>query len=157
MQLTSSSFRNVGRAPADPSSSHSWAALSVVIALAAIFALDRATGDAPVQHLYYLPIAFAAFMFGRRGGVVAALAAIALYHLANGFRYASGRGEADIVQVALFIAVGVVVAKFAGDAERLRLLASTDDLTGLHNLRSFEAHLAELLHAARQTRAPLSL
>ena len=46
MQLTSSSFRNVGRAPADPSSSHSWAALSVVIALAAIFALDRATGDA---------------------------------------------------------------------------------------------------------------
>jgi len=157
MQLTSSSFRTVSRAPTDARLSRPWAALIILVALAGIFALDRTTGDAPVQHLYYLPIAFAALAFGRRGGVGAALAAIALYHLANGSLYSAGRGEADIVQVVLFIAVGVVVAKLASDAQRLRVLASTDDLTGLHNLRSFEARLAELLPAARKTRTSLSL
>ena len=96
-------------------------------------------------------------MFGRGAGLLAALAAIALYHFANGFLYDPRRSEADILQVVLFIAVGVVVARLASDAERLRRLASTDDLTGLHNLRSFEASLMALLDAARSARAPLSL
>lgn len=133
------------------------AALAVVGALACIFALDRASGDAPVQHLYYLPIALAAVTFGRRGGLTAACAAIALYHFANGFLYDPRRSEADIVQVALFIAVGLVVAKLRDDAERLHRLATTDDLTGLHNLRSFEAELGSALRRARQTAAPLAL
>jgi diguanylate cyclase (GGDEF)-like protein len=129
----------------------------IAVALGAIFLLDRTTGDAPVQHLYYLPIALAAFTCGRRGGVAVALAAIALYHFANGFLYDPHRSEADIIQVALFIAVGLVVARLRDDAERLRHLASTDDLTGLHNLRSFEAHFAAAVRRARQRRAPLSM
>jgi diguanylate cyclase (GGDEF)-like protein len=157
MRLTSSSFSTVSRAKTEPSFSPWWAAVIVIGGLAAVFALDRGTGDAPVQHLYYLPIAFAAVVFGHRGGLLAAFAAIALYHLANGLLYDPRRSEADIVQVALFIAVGIVVARLAADAERLRRLASTDDLTGLHNLRSFEARLAALLRAARAQRAPLSL
>ena len=65
------------------------------------------------------------------------------------------RAESDVVQIALFIAVGVVTARLVNDADRLRRLATTDDSTGLHNLRSFEARLAKLLCAARQEEAPL--
>jgi hypothetical protein len=36
----------------------------IVAALFGIFALDRSTGAAPVQHLYYLPIVFAAIALG---------------------------------------------------------------------------------------------
>jgi diguanylate cyclase (GGDEF)-like protein len=157
MRLTSSSVRTPAGAPRAAGRARPLAAVAIVVALAVVFVLDRATADAPVQHLYYLPIAFAAVSFGYLGGLAAALAAIGLYHLANGFLYAPGRGEADIVQVVLFILVGVVVAKLSRDAARLRWLASTDDLTGLHNLRSFEACLAELLRTARKTRTPLAL
>jgi diguanylate cyclase (GGDEF)-like protein len=157
MRLTKSSFRAARGVKAASRSAHLGAALIAAIALLAVFLLDRATGDSPVQHLYYLPIIFASVVFGQRGGAAASLAAIALYHFANHVLYASGRGEADVIQIALFVAVGVVTAKLASDAQRLRLLAGTDDLTGLHNLRSFEACLAALLQTAQPTRAPLSL
>ena len=157
MRLASSNLDGIG-APATATRRRQWlVALVVAAALGSIFALDRSTGDAPVQHLYYVPIALAAFVFGRWVGLATALAAIGLYHLANGFLYDPHRNEADILQVTLFLAVGLVVARLASDAERLRRLASTDDLTGLHNLRSFEAGLARLLRAARQAQAPLAI
>ena len=112
---------------------------------------------APVQHLYYLPIIVASVRLGRRAGLAAALASVVLYHLANPslvtFRYE----ESDLVQIALFIAVGLITAKLAGDARRLHALAMTDDLTGLHNLRSFEAQLITMLRGVRAAQAPLSL
>src|SRR3954453_3796996 len=80
-----------------------------------VFALDRTTGSAPVQHLYYLPIILAAARLGMPGGVAAGLWAIALYHRANPqlltFRYE----EADLVKVALFLAVGTITAKLTQD------------------------------------------
>lgn len=157
MRLTSSSLGSVSDAPAYPWCSPPRALVAVVVALAGIFALDGATGDAPVQHLYYLPIIVAALTFGRSGGIAASLAAIILYHVANESLFTPGRAESDIVQIVLFIAVGVVTARLVNDADRLRRLATTDDLTGLHNLRSFEARLAKMLRAARQEKVPLSL
>lgn len=134
-----------------------WALLFLGCMLLVVFEMDRGTGSAPVQHLYYLPIIFAAARFGAGGGGTSALLAIGLYHLANPrlqtFRY----GESDLVQIVLFIAVGLVTARLATDAQRLHQLAMTDDLTGLHNLRSFERELARLLRAARETRVPLAL
>jgi diguanylate cyclase (GGDEF)-like protein len=104
-----------------------------------------------------LPIIFAAVRFGMRGGVAASLVSIVTYHLANpqlsGFRYE----ESDFVQIALFIGVGIITAKLKGDARRLRALAMTDDLTGLHNLRSFEARLAAIIHLSRSSGKPVSL
>jgi diguanylate cyclase (GGDEF)-like protein len=129
----------------------------VIESLGLVFALDRATGSAPLQHLYYVPIILAGLWFKRRGSLAAAGTAIVLYHFANphllSFRYE----ESDLVQMALFIAVGLVTARLTQDAQRLRALATTDDLTGLHNLRSFEAHLASIVRAARLTATPVSL
>jgi len=57
----------------------------------------------------------------------------------------------------VFIAVGAISAKLAGVTRRLHQLAMTDDLTGLHNLRSLEARLRHMVRNARATETPLSL
>jgi diguanylate cyclase (GGDEF)-like protein len=129
----------------------------VLAALLLVFALDRATGAAPVQHLYYVPIILAGFRFGMRGGALAAVAAIVLYHLANPHLLTFVYGESDLVQISLFLAVGLIAAKLTQDADRLRQLALTDDLTGLHNLRSFEVHLAAIIRASRDANTPVAL
>lgn len=134
-----------------------WTSLLVVGGLSLVFVLDRATGAVPVQHLYYLPIIVAGVRFKTRGGVIAALASIVLYHLANPHLLTFRYGEQDLVQVALLVTVGIVTAKLTDDADRLRHLASTDDLTGLHNLRSFEIHLATMARASRLEQAPMAL
>lgn len=126
-------------------------------ALVAVFLVDRANGAAPLQHLYYLPIILAAIRFGIGGGTIAALAAIVLYHLANPHLVTLAYEEADLVQIALFLATGAVAGRVSADAERLRRLAMTDDLTGLHNLRSFEGGLASMVREARATGAPVAL
>ena len=126
-------------------------------AFAAIFALDRATDAAPVQHLYYFPIVAAAIRFGTVGGTVTAAAAILLYHVANPQRLTWPYEEFDLLQAAVFMAVAMVSARLASDARRLRRLALSDDLTGLHNLRSFEARLRRMVRAANQSGTPLSI
>ena len=134
-----------------------WALVLIGLGLLGVFLLDRATGGAPIQHLYYLPIIFAALQFGRRGGVVSSLAAVALYHLANPALLRFAHGERDVVQVTLFVVVGVVTARLHEDARRLEALAGTDDLTGLHNLRAFEQRLRPTVRHSRSTGTPLSL
>jgi len=110
-----------------------------------------------VQHLYYLPIVLAGVTFRWRGGVASALAAIALYHVANPHPLTWRAEEPDVLQIAVFIAAGIVSAKLADDTRRLRRMALTDDLTGLHNLRSFEARLQMMVAAARESGTSLSL
>src|SRR4029453_18313405 len=134
-----------------------WTTVVVCAALLIVFVVDRSTNAAPVQHLYYLPIIVAAFRFKLRGGLVAAALSILLYHLANPHLLSLKYGEQDLVQVALFVTVGVVTAKLTHDGDRLRQLALTDDLTGLHNLRSFETHLVRMVGASRQAHTPIAL
>ena len=129
----------------------------VVSVMAAVFALDRLTGIPHVQHLYYFPIIVAAIRFGMRSGVIAAAVAILLYHLANPETLSWRYEELDVVQMTIFVAAGIVAARLGADARRLRKLAMTDDLTGLHNLRSFELELRTIVDQARRTAAPVSL
>jgi len=154
--MTSSSI-GVSQTSLRHRSSRLWAFLVIAAGCLTIFALDRSTGTAPVQHLYYLPIILAARYFGPRGSLTTALAAVVLYHFANRSLPTQQYQGSDIIQIALFLVVAVVTAKLVNDAERLRLLALTDDLTGLHNLRSFEARLVSLMRAAREASASLSL
>src|SRR4051794_11782594 len=93
-----------------------WLPKPVALALVAfgqlvIFAIDRATYAAPVQHLYYLPIILAAYRLRWMGGLVTSLIAIVLYHLANPSLLAFTYRETDLVQIVLFIAVGLVTAR----------------------------------------------
>jgi diguanylate cyclase (GGDEF)-like protein len=134
-----------------------WSIVALIAALLMIFELDRRTGSTPVQHLYYLPLIFAGVRFAMRGGITAALAAILLYHLANPHLVTFQYEESDFVQIALFITVSVITAKLAHDAQRLHTLAMTDDLTGLHNLRSFEARLGTIMRASREARQPICM
>ena len=71
----------------------------VAAALLLIFALDRSTGAAPVQHLYYLPIMFAAVGLGPWAGPIVALGAVLLYHLANPVLLTARYKESDLVPV----------------------------------------------------------
>jgi diguanylate cyclase (GGDEF)-like protein len=132
----------------DPTARFGPVALTIA-ALLIVFTIDRQTNATPLQHLYYLPIIFAGARFRMAGGVLTALSAILLYHLANPHLLTFRYGEADIVQLALFLVVGVVTARLTIDANRLRSLAMTDDLTGLRNLRSFESGLATMISTAR--------
>jgi diguanylate cyclase (GGDEF)-like protein len=92
-----------------------------------------------------------------RGGIMAAVAAIALYHMANPHLLTFRYEESDVVQIALFVAVGVTTAKLRLDSDRLRHLALTDDLTGLQNLRGFQGRLTTMLRASRETSQPLAM
>ena len=133
------------------------AAIVPTVAMTMVLALDRLTGVPHVQHLYYFPIITAGVMLGTPGGAVAAASAIVLYHLANPHALSWRYEEADVVQMGVFVAVGLAAARLANDARKLHRLAMTDDLTGLHNLRSFELALQKMVRAARTTRTPLSL
>jgi diguanylate cyclase (GGDEF)-like protein len=153
MRLTTAT----ARAERPESQSSAWVAVVVACALAAIFVIDSRTDRAPVQHLYYLPIILAGTMFTMRGGILAALSAVILYHVANPHLLSWHYGESDAVQVALFLAVGIVTAKLTSDNRRLHHLATTDDLTGLHNLRSFETALSRMVRTADHEGSPVSL
>jgi predicted signal transduction protein with EAL and GGDEF domain len=129
----------------------------VIGGLLLVFDLDRRTGSVPVQHLYYLPIMLAGVGFGMLSGRITAVSAIVLYHVANPHLLTLRYGESDVVQIALFLAVALTTARLRLDAIGLHRLTSTDDLTGLHNLRSFEGHLAALVRSSRETRTSLGL
>ena len=141
----------------DPPLPPAWAGIMTAAILLAIAALDRVTGVAPVQHLYYLPIILAAIRFGGRGGLAAALLAILLYHVANPHALTLAYEESDFFQMSVFLAVGIVSARLAADSRRLHHLAMTDDLTGLHNLRSFELQLRNMIRAAERAKTDLSI
>ena len=157
MRLTTASRENGRDAPGGLPASQPWLIAAVAVALLLTFFLDRNTDAAPVQHLYYLPIIVAASRLRWVGGLATSLLAIVLYHLANRALLTFAYRETDLVQIALFIAVGVVTASLTENARRLHVLAMTDDLTGLHNLRSFESRLTLMIHEARQTGAPVSM
>ena len=129
----------------------------ILLLLLVIAWLDYATGTAPIQHLYYLPIILAAFIFDYWGGLVCALAAIVSYHLANQHLRALNYGESDYLQVSLFLIVGAVTARLAGDRRAMNRLAGTDDLTGLHNLRSFESNLLATVRRAQARRTLVAM
>ena len=156
MQLTSNQHSTslpAGR-PQPPAA---LAAIGLAALTATVFVVDRNTGLPHVQHLYYLPIILAAMRFGTVGGTAAAIVAIALYHLANPQAVTWPYEESDALQMAVFVAVAVVAARLADDARRLHQLAMTDDLTGLHNLRSFELELRTMMRRARAAKSMVSL
>lgn len=110
-----------------------------------------------ISHLYYLPILLAATQLGRPAAIAVAAAAVVLTHLGDPdlarFRY----GEADVMELVLFLTVAVVASGWSQTERELRRLASTDDLTGLHNLRSFEAIARDLIERERRAHGAVAV
>jgi diguanylate cyclase (GGDEF)-like protein len=104
--------------------------------------------DASLAHLYYLPILLASVKVGRRLAYGMALGSMLVYHLLDPDLIAFHYGEADILQLALFMVIAVVSSRLAEQEREMRRLAGTDDLTGLHNLRSLTANLRRELDVA---------
>jgi diguanylate cyclase (GGDEF)-like protein len=142
-------------APRGPT--HTVFLVGIAAAFLLVFALDRATSSSPVQHLYYLPIVAAGATFGMSGGLVGAVVATALYHVANPHLLAFRYEQLDVLQIAIFAAAGILTARLTDDAKRLHQMAMTDDLTGLHNLRSFEIKLAAIVRACRESHTMVAL
>jgi len=63
----------------------------------------------------------------------------------------------DYIIVGAGAAGGPLAARLAEDTRRLRRLAMTDDLTGLHNLRSFELELNRIVREALVKRQSVAL
>ena len=157
MRLTVSGFTGVRAKEPMSSLPASVAAVMIVLLLFVIAWLDYATGTAPIQHLYYLPIILAAFMFDYWGGLVCALAAIVSYHLANQHLRALNYGEGDYLQILLFLTIGFITARLVRDRRVMQRLAGTDDLTGLYNLRLFESKLLVTVRRAQARGLPVSM
>jgi two-component system, sensor histidine kinase LadS len=158
MQLTVKGYAYSNNRPSIFLSGRPFAVVvAVVLLLLAIAWLDYATVAAPVQHLYYLPIILAALELDYAGGIACALIAVGLYHVANEHLRALSYGESDYLQIALFLAVGIVAARLARDRREIKRIAHTDDLTGLHNLRSFEVNLISILGEAQTRRSATSM
>jgi len=129
----------------------------IALSLAAVFAVDVRTGAAPFQHLYYLPIVLAGLELPGLAGPLVGAMAVVLYHLANPELAAARYRESDVVQIILFVAIGIVTARLAADRRRLQQLSITDDLTGLLNLRGFEDRLVPAIRKSRENGSPFSI
>jgi diguanylate cyclase (GGDEF)-like protein len=114
-----------------------WYGIGALVLFTSIALVDwKLAPDASLAHLYYLPILLASVKVGRRLALTMALASMVVYHLLDPDLIAFHYGEADVLQLVLFLVVGVVSSRLAEQEREMRRLAGTDDLTGLHNLRS---------------------
>ncbi len=105
-----------------------WTVALIAISIAVVTALHLYTPvsqeTVPLhllyRRLYYFPILFAAYAFGRRGGVLAALAAavpFALHvRLSPGGRIAPGLD--DLMEIALFFVIGALVGSVRDEQEK---------------------------------------
>src|SRR4051794_9197434 len=91
--------------------------------------------NSSISHLYYVPILIAAIRLGRTPAIGVAVLAAVFAHVADPERSRFHYDEADVMELVLYVTVALVASRLAYNAAELRRLASTDDLTGLHNLR----------------------
>lgn len=127
-----------------------------------IVTLKYVTGlDASIRALYLLPVGVAAWVLGRRLGVLAGVAgaAVTLY-----FDLSSSFGQSHaafiysdaVTRLAVYLAATEVITRLRSAHERLAELAESDPLTGLYNRRGFERLASRELSRARRSRSALT-
>ena len=138
-------------------------ALAVVAGVVLVGAIDYATGvEVRVYPLYYLPIGFAAWHFGRATTVGAALLATGVWVAANllgGMHFSSPwiwvfNAAAQAVS---FSVVGVLIAVLHQRLRWERELAGVDTLTSLMNRRAFYRTGERVLERCRRMRKSVTL
>jgi PAS domain S-box-containing protein len=114
---------------ADARSGHEARAIALTVAmLVAIAALQFFTsataGGVPLhvlyRRLYYIPIIYAAFVFGKRGGVLAALGSAIPFsiHAQMSLRFPLGLGFDNVIEIASFFLVGLLFGAIRDTEER---------------------------------------
>jgi diguanylate cyclase (GGDEF)-like protein len=129
--------------PPSPERANDWGKW-IVLLLVAIIVADFHFRDLTFTHLYYLPILLAAMHWGRTPALIVAGVSILFAHLA-GPQMLSAYQQGDLVEGFSFVAVAIFSAFFVERNRELKQLATTDDLTPLHNLRAFTEQGEELL------------
>jgi len=135
----------------------------VVIAIAAIGAVDWATGtEVRVFPLYFFPLALAGKRLGTSGALSASLLATITWISAQ---YLAGREYSGpliwminfCTQGSAFLVVSLLVARLELRLRREHQLSRTDALTGLLNSRAFRERASRLLAEAGGRPQPLTL
>lgn len=134
----------------------------VVLAIAAIGALDWATGiEVRIFPLYFLPLAFAAQRLGTSGALSSSLLATISWISAQ---YLAGREYSTPIiwlvnfctQGSAFLVVSLLVARLELRLRREHRLSRTDALTGLLNSRAFRERARRILAEATRRRQALT-
>ncbi len=112
--------------------------------------------------LYFIPLSFSAWRFGKVGAIFADLISTAIWCLSNwaaGMRFSMGGiWLANILsQILAFGTVAGLLSWARNLLEREQILSRTDSLTGLVNLRSFYASMTLTVAACRRNERPLTL
>lgn len=122
-----------------------WAvtAFCIVVSIVLIGLVDYSTGmDIRVYPLYFLPLSFAAWRFGRLGGIASSLGATlawAVSNLAAGMHYSHDYIWIlnALAQFVAFVTIALVLAWVRDVLKREQALSRTDTITGLPNIRAF--------------------
>lgn len=111
---------------------------------------------------YLLPVAFVAWLVGRRSGFVVAFACTIAYFLTEFLStHFDGREHIAVfnalVRLGTFLFVAYFIAALRRSLEHERELARTDDLTGATNRRSFFEAAQSEINRARRHRHPFTV
>ena len=137
-----------------------------MVAFIAMLIMQAGERAGPLGHLYLLPVVTAALLLGRK-----ATAALLLLVLVGRLGTGLATAETDVPLLALLISVfaemvpALLVAFLTSALSRgleqaagtIRLQAEQDDLTGLHNLRSFSRLAETACQASARGEGPCAL
>ena len=139
------------------------AAMLTGLAIVVVAAVDFATGvELRTFPLYYLPIAFAAWHFGRTWTVFAVALSTVAWVVSNflaGLHYSSPAIWLfnTVMLISSFLVVGLLLAQLKEALTHEKQLGRLDTLTGLMNARAFHEEAARVLSVARRKGRPVTV
>ncbi len=120
---------NNGADSADAQTGHTARAITVIVVMLLIVTVlqvftSATVGGIPLhvlyRRLYYIPIIYAAFVFGKRGGALTALVAAVPFaiHSQMSLRFPFGLGFDNVIEIASFLVVGLLFGAIRDTEER---------------------------------------
>lgn len=135
-----------------------WKPLGLLVAIAAITVLHYLTVSTSglwheiSQRLYYLPIIYAAYSYGLRGGLAASVVSAAMY-LPHIVQHWANRHSAinQFAETILFLVIGIVTGLLAGRERRERDQHEKTNIELKHAYEELRSTVDQLLLADRHT------
>jgi diguanylate cyclase (GGDEF)-like protein len=134
---------------------------SIVLLALGVAAVDYSTGsEVRVHPFYFLPIALAASVIGRRGAYLTTLLCTILWFVSNalgGMHYSSQWIWLwnSMVEGSAYMVVATLVSQLQETLQRERDSARTDALTGVLNIRAFHERAPALIGLCHRESSPV--